>query len=92
MQSLGLRWKDINAIPTESKEDQRVNRSIFIPAENAKTGRSRHIVAPVAYQFERIREHYKKLRIEINPEDYVFINLSKTEEQTHHIINSWRND
>ena len=79
---LGLRWKDINSIPTESKEDQRVNRSIFIPAENAKTGRSRHIVAPVAYQFERIREHYKKLRIEINPEDYVFINLSKTKRGT----------
>jgi len=81
-EALGLRWKDIQPIPTESKEDQRVNRSIFIPAENAKTGRSRHLVAPVAIQFERIKEHYKKLRIEINPEDYVFINLSKTKRGT----------
>ena len=24
---LGLRWKDIQPIPTESKEDQRINRS-----------------------------------------------------------------
>ena len=81
-EALGLRWKDIQPIATESKEDQRVNRSIFIPAVNAKTGRSRHLVAPVAIQFERIREHYKKLRIEINPEDYVFINLSKTKRGT----------
>ena len=81
-EALGLRWKDIQPIATESKEDQRVNRSIFIPAENAKTGRSRHLVAPVAIQFERVREHYKKLRIEINPEDYVFINLSKTKRGT----------
>jgi len=81
-EALGLRWKDIQPIPTESKEEQRVNRSIFIPAENAKTGRSRHLVAPVAIQFERIKEHYKKLRIEINPEDYVFINLSKTKRGT----------
>lgn len=81
-EALSLRWKDIQPIPTESKEEQRVNRSIFIPAENAKTGRSRHLVAPVAIQFERIKEHYKKLRIEINPKDYVFINLSKTKRGT----------
>ena len=40
------------------------------------------IVAPVAIQFERIKEHYKKLRIETQPEDYVFINLSKTKRGT----------
>lgn len=79
---LGLRWKDIQPIATETKQDQKINRSIFIPAENAKTGRSRHIVAPVAPQFERIKEHYKKLRIEINPDDYVFINLAKTKRGT----------
>jgi integrase len=79
---LGLRWKDIQPIATESKEDQRINRSIFIPAENAKTGRSRHIVAPVAFQFERIRKHYKKLNITTQPEDFVFINLSKTKRGT----------
>ena len=75
---LGVRWKDISAIPTESKEDQRINRVIFIPASNSKTGRSRSCVAPVAIQFERIREHYKKAHIEINKDDFVFINLAKT--------------
>ena len=75
---LGIRWKDISAIPTESKDDQRINRAIFIPASNSKTGRSRSCVAPVAIQFERIREHYKKAHIEINKDDFVFINLAKT--------------
>ena len=75
---LGIRWKDISAIPTESKDDQRINRAIFIPASNSKTGRSRSCVAPVAIQFERIRDHYKKAHIEINKDDFVFINLAKT--------------
>ena len=79
---LGIRWRDVAVIATESKEDQRINRSIFIPADNAKTGRSRHIVAPVASQFDRIKAHYKKARIEVDRDDYVFINLSKTKRGT----------
>ena len=79
---LGIRWRDVAPIATESKEDQRINRSIFIPADNAKTGRSRHIVAPVASQFDRIKAHYKKARIEVDRDDYVFINLSKTKRGT----------
>jgi len=79
---LGIRWKDVSAIPTESKLDQRINRQIHIPAENAKTGRGRMCVAPVAIQFERIREHYKKAGIEVGRDDYVFINLSKTKRGT----------
>lgn len=79
---LGIRWKDVSAIPTESKLDQRINRQIHIPAENSKTGRGRMCVAPVAIQFERIREHYKKAGIEIGRDDYVFINLSKTKRGT----------
>jgi len=79
---LGIRWKDISPIPTESVYDQRINRAIFIPADNAKTGRSRHIVAPVASQFERIREHYKRAGIRVDRNDYVFINLSKTKRGT----------
>lgn len=75
---LGIRWKDISAIPTESKEEQRINRAIFIPASNSKTGRSRTCVSPVAIQFERIREHYKKANIEIKRDDFVFINLAKS--------------
>jgi len=79
---LGIRWKDVSAIPSESKLDQRINRQVYIPAENAKTGRGRMCVAPVAIQFERIREHYKKAGIQIDANDYVFINLSKTKRGT----------
>lgn len=76
---LGLRWGDIRMIKKSSKMEARVNRSIYIPATNSKTGVSRECVAPVAYQFERIKEHYKKLGIEdFGKDDYIFINLAKT--------------
>ena len=57
---LGIRWKNVSAIPTESKLNQRINRQIHIPAENSRTGRGRMCVAPVAIQFERIRCTIKK--------------------------------
>ena len=70
---------DIKTIKKSSKLELRVNRSIFIPAWNSKTGVSRECVAPVAIQFERIRDHYKKLGItEFGKDDFVFINLAKT--------------
>ena len=75
---LGLRWKDVSTIKTESKELQRVNRAMHIPAENSKTGKSRQCVAAVAYQFERIKAHYKKLGIIPDRDDFIFINLAKT--------------
>jgi len=82
---LGLRWKDITTIKTENAEAQRINRSMYIPAENAKTGRSRICVAPVASQFESIQKHYKKVGIPCGkdaPNDFVFINLAKTKRGT----------
>jgi len=46
---------------------------------SSKTGVSRECVAPVAIQFERIKEHYKKIGItEFGKDDFVFINLAKT--------------
>ena len=81
-EALGLRWKDIQPIEGGNDLEKNINRSIFIPAENAKTGRSRHIVSAVANQFERIKKHYTNARIEVDPEDYVFINLSKTKRGT----------
>jgi len=76
---LGIRWGDVSPIKTEDKETQRINRGIFIPAENSKTGKSRTCVAPVAYQFERIKHYYRQLGMNnFKRDDYVFINLSKT--------------
>jgi len=80
---LGLRWGDISTIKHEDKESQQINRGLFIPAENSKTGRSRTCVAPVAFEFKRIKEHYKKLGItRFSREDFVFINLANTKRGT----------
>ena len=75
---LGLKWCDVSPVKTESKERQKVNRAMFIPASNSKNGKSRSCVAPVAYQFQRIKDLYTKNGIEVNRDDYVFINLAKT--------------
>ncbi len=80
---LGMRWGDISTIRTEDKEAQKINRGIFIPAENSKTGKSRTCVAPVAHQFEQIKRLYRKIGIsEFGRDDFVFINLSKTKRGT----------
>ena len=80
---LGIKWGDISVIKTESEEAKRVNRGVFIPATNSKTGKSRTCVAPVAHQFERIRNHYRKLGItDFGRDDFVFINLAKTKRGT----------
>ena len=76
---LGIRWSDVKTIKKSDEYEFRVNRSIFIPAWNSKTGVSRDVVAPVGIQFDRIKAHYKKLGItEFGKDDYVFINLAKT--------------
>lgn len=80
---LGLKWGDISVVKGEGKEAQRVNRAVFIPASNAKTGRSRYCVCPIAYQLERIKQHYKKIGIrEFKNDDFIFINLAKTKRGT----------
>ena len=76
---LGIRWGDVSPIKGEGKLEQSINRAVFIPAENSKTGRSRTCVGSVAQQFLALQKHYKKLGItEFNHDDFVFINLSGT--------------
>jgi integrase len=76
---LGIRWGDVAPIKHEDERAQKVNRGIFIPAENSKTGKSRTCVAPVAVEFNRIKELYRKIGIDhFGREDYVFINLANT--------------
>lgn len=76
---LGMRWGDISINKQEEKRAQEINRAISIPAENSKTGKSRTCVAPVAFEFNRIKEIYKSLGInEFKRKDYVFINLAGT--------------
>lgn len=76
---LGIRWGDISIIRHEDEKSQQINRTIFVPAENSKTGRSRNCVAPVALEFERIKNIYKRLGIRsFGKNDYVFVNLAET--------------
>ena len=79
---LGIRWRDIAVIKTDTPENQRINRSVFIPTENSKTGRSRYIVSPIATKIERLQKWYRRLGIEWEKDDYVFINLAKTKRGT----------
>ena len=60
------------------RENRKINRAIFIPPENSKTGKGRHIVAPVADTLERMRKMYKDNGINCDRDDYIFPNLAKT--------------
>jgi integrase len=75
---LGIRWRDVNVIPTDKPEDKKIRRSINIDAENSKTGISRKIVSPNAVQFEQIKKIYKSIGVECNRDDYVFQHTAKT--------------
>ena len=75
---LGLKWRDINVIPTDKPEDKRFRRSINIDKENSKTGVGRKIVAPVAEQFDRVKKIYKSIGEECGKDDYIFTHTFKT--------------
>lgn len=79
---LAIRWRDISIIKTDTPENQKINRAVFIPAENSKTGRSRHIVSPIADKIDRLKKWYRRLGIEWKQDDYVFINLANTKRGT----------
>jgi len=75
---LGLRWRDISIVKGEREELTRINRALFIPPENSKTGKGRHIISPIADALERMKKMYKDNGIECNRDDFIFPNLSKT--------------
>ena len=74
-EQLGLRWRDIKQNPN-SKDDE--DCLIIIPTERSKTGRGRQISAPIGDKLEAIKREYRKLNISMNPDDFIFQNLSKT--------------
>jgi integrase len=75
---LGLRWRDISIIKGEREELKRINRALFIPPENSKTGKGRHIVSPIADTLERMKKMYIDNGIECGRDDFIFPNLAKT--------------
>ena len=75
---LGLKWQDISIIKSETEELKRINRALFIPPENSKTGKGRHIVSPVADTLERMKKMYMDNGIDCGKDDFIFPNLAKT--------------
>ena len=77
---LAIKWSDISVNPNDTKEDKKTNRLIHISAENAKTGKSRDIIAPIAPQLERLVKWYKEFGLYVNEKsnDYIFPRLTYT--------------
>jgi len=69
---LGLKWSEITTSSSDDEEAKKINYRIVVRPENAKTGKRRIIVAPVKRRFDIIRTCYKKMGIDIAPNDYVF--------------------
>ena len=76
---LGLRWRDVSTNPLDDEEGRRTNRVFYIDASNSKTGKSRNIVAKnISPKLDRILSWYKKIDIDPDKNDFIFINLSET--------------
>jgi len=68
---LGVYWNEVTPMEGELAE---THMKIKVRAENAKTGKSRVVVAPIRKRIEKIRECYEKLGVDLTPKDYVFMN------------------
>ena len=75
---LGLKKKEIKDLINQTEIDlENGNQVIHIRRENAKTGRSRRVVAPIKKRIERVFASYKKLGVNHKQEDFVFMNPNK---------------
>ena len=75
---LGVKVKEITELPYMTDDDKKKgNMVINIRKDNAKTGRSRSVVAPIRQRLERIYNAYKKIGITHEPEDFIFLNPVK---------------
>ena len=71
---LGLYWHEIKVNKNDSRRLQRSHRLISIRQDNSKTGRSRTVNAPVGERIDRIKDIYKKMNFETNPDDFFMVN------------------
>ena len=65
-----MKWKHISENTTIPVEERKVWKSIDVPAENTKTGRSYRVSAPIARHLEQLRKCTKFVK----PDDFLFIN------------------
>ena len=67
------KWADIRELRTDDKLEK-INKILYIPQENSKTGRSRELVAPIGEQLNSLKKWYKQtFSFECTPDRYVFL-------------------
>lgn len=71
---LTMTWGDVRINPQDTPENQQSMRLMTVRSENAKTGRSRVINAPVARRLERLKKAYEGIGMSCNPTDFLFRN------------------
>ena len=77
---LKLKWSDITEPKSTTSDDKNKNIKITIRPEVAKTGVRRVIVVPVKKRFDVIRSCYKKMGVDIKPDDFILMNPAKNRE------------
>ena len=70
---LGIKMSEISENPNWDKDRRETDVLMKVRKENSKTGRARVCVAPVKKRIARILASYKKIGIEHQPDDFLFI-------------------
>ncbi len=70
---LGIKLMEITDNPKWDDKRRETDCLMKVRKENSKTGRARVCVAPVKKRIQRVLAAYKKIGIEHQPEDYLFI-------------------
>jgi integrase len=74
---LGLKWYEISNQVVGDEEIRKKGCVITVRADNSKTGRSRNVVSLVKRRFEVIKKSYKDIGVQVNANDFVFMNHTK---------------
>ena len=86
---LGIKIHEITNNPNWDSEKNETDCLMQVRRENSKTGRARVCVAPVRKRIERILAAYKKLGIEHQHDDFLFINPKSLERKQYGRDNMW---
>jgi len=74
---LGMKVKEVTELINKTEADEKLGNVVLtVRKDNSKTGRMRQVVAPVRKRFDRIYASYKKLKVQHEPDDYIFINAA----------------
>ena len=86
---LGIKMHEITNNPNWDSEKNETDCLMKVRSDNSKTGRARVCVAPVKKRIERILASYKKLGIEHQNNDFLFINPKSQGRKQYGRENMW---